>query len=206
MGGASNGSDNAVPSPEQVLEVFQSEKCGPVQVTDEIHQVAALLHQVPALAKHQARSADAYRGWQTLWDALLPHVAAMRDELAKLPVGGPAEAAQDEEYRKLFRLLNALKAAADTSLILGGRGFADATPWAHACTLIATGVIEVLKQSGVKNLGYSAPGPVCRVTAKLVSRFAGFGEKSPNAISMVLRSQFKKQGKAATEQPETEWQ
>jgi hypothetical protein len=206
MGGASNGSDNTVPSPEQVLEAFQSKKCGPAQVTDEIRRLATLLNQVPALAKHRARSADAYHGWQMLWDALLPHVAAFRDELAKLPIGDPAEAAQHEEYRKLFCLLNTLKGAADTSFILGGRGFADTTPWAHACTLIATGVIEVLKQSGVKNLGHSAPGPVCQVTAKLVSRFAGFGEKSPNAINMVLRGQLKKQGKAVTEQPETEWQ
>jgi hypothetical protein len=123
-----------------------------------------------------------------LWDALLPHVAAFRDELAQLPIGDPAEAAQHEEYRKLFCLLNTLKGAADTSFILGGRGFADVTPWAHAGALIATGVTTVLEQSGAGPLGFSAPGPVCRVTAKLVSKFTGFGEKSPNAISLLLRN------------------
>jgi hypothetical protein len=206
MGGASNGSNNTVPSPEQVLEVFKNEKCGPTQVTAEIRRLAVLLNQVPALTKHRARSAKAYRGWQMLWDALLPHVAEMRDELAKLLIAEPTEAAQYDEHRKLLRLLNALKGAVDTSFILGGRAFADVTPWAHAGTLIATGVMGVLEQSSAKNLGYSESGPVCRVTAKLVSRFAGFGEKSSNAISMLLRGQLKKAGKAATEQSETEWQ
>jgi hypothetical protein len=206
MGGASNGSDNIVPSPEQVLEVFKNEKCGPTQVTSEIRRLAELLNDVPALTKRRERSANAYRGWQMLWDALFPHVTGMRDELAKLLIAEPAEAAQYDEYRKLFRLLNALKEAVDTSFILGGQAFADDTPWAHAGTLIATGVVGVLEQSGAKNFGYSESGPVCRVTARLVSRFAGFGEKSSNAISMLLRGQLKKVRKAATEQSETEWQ
>jgi hypothetical protein len=182
--------DANTPTPEQVLEVFQSEKCGPVQVTDKIRQLAGLLDQAPALAEFQKRSADAYRGWQILWDALFPFVVTLRD-IAKIPIGGPDEAAQDKEYRNLSRLLNALKATADTSFIRGGREFAGDTPWAHACMATAAGVVAVLEQSGAKNLGFSEQGPVCRVTAELARRFLNRPTATANAVSALLRRQRK---------------
>jgi hypothetical protein len=192
--------DASTPTPEQVLEVFRSEKVGPAQVTAEIRRLADLLNSNPKLNEYQARSTAAYRGFDTLWNALLPQVREMGEELADAPLIAEAkEGRQHDEYRKLRRLLKALKDAADSTFILGGRGFADATGWAHACVLIAAAVMEVLEQSGAHNLGFSEPGPVCRVTAGLVCRFLN-RPTTANAVSALLRYQRKKHLREGSDQ------
>ncbi len=70
--------------------------------------------------------------------------------------------------------------------------FEDATDWAAECMHIFAAVTLVLQRSGVHDLGFSATGPACRVTAVLVSRFMDRGQTSANAVSCLVREQRKK--------------